>query len=142
MARKRKLAKTAKRIARKVSPAKSREQKAVAAAVEIEFPPRPVSLTRQIAARLKNIRELQGVTLAMMEERTGMKKANLSRFENKTSDAKLSTLEAYAAALGVVLQFQLGDLSSLGASPELTSTTDVIAAKPKKATKKKVARRS
>jgi len=73
-----------------------------------DFPPKPVSLAREIAARLKNIREREGVSLSMLSKRTGISPANLSRFENSSNDFRLSTLKVYAEGLGVPVTLSLG----------------------------------
>jgi transcriptional regulator with XRE-family HTH domain len=132
MATKKKLASSPTRISRKLTARQRRAHDRVARLVEQEVPPQPVSLTRQIVARLKNLRERQGITLQTMEERTGMKKANLSRFENKAADARLSTLEAYAGALGITLQVSLGDTAITGPPPgsSATAPADSTAAEP------------
>src|SRR5512137_2899411 len=50
---------------------------------------------------LKHEREAQGVSLAAMEERTGMAKSNLSKLENAVgSNPTIATLVNYADALG------------------------------------------
>ena len=74
-----------------------------------DFPPKPVSLGRKIAARLKNIREREGISLAVLSERTGITRANLCRFENSSDDFRVSTLKQYADALGVPVKLFLGD---------------------------------
>jgi len=59
---------------------------------------------------LKNEREAQGVSLAVMEERTGMAKSNLSKLENAAdSNPTVATLVNYADALGKKLVIQLVD---------------------------------
>ena len=59
--------------------------------------------TRVALVKLKAQRMLQGLSLADMEERTGMARANISKLENHAENAKLSTLQAYANALGLEL---------------------------------------
>ncbi|MBM3998010.1 MAG: helix-turn-helix transcriptional regulator [Planctomycetes bacterium] len=59
---------------------------------------------------LKRERESQGVSLATMEERTGMAKSNLSKLENAAdSNPTVATLVTYADALGKKLVISLVD---------------------------------
>ncbi len=59
---------------------------------------------------LKHERESQGVSLATMEERTGMAKSNLSKLENAAdSNPTVATLVTYADALGKKLIITLVD---------------------------------
>jgi len=59
---------------------------------------------------LKHEREAQGVSLAAMEERTGMAKSNLSKLENAVdSNPTVATLVNYADALGKKLVIKLVD---------------------------------
>jgi hypothetical protein len=59
---------------------------------------------------LKREREAQGVSLAVMEERTGMAKSNLSKLENAAnSNPTVATLVNYADALGKKLVIALVD---------------------------------
>ena len=95
---------TRKRTAKQVE----RDNAARAGAMQ-DFPPKPVSLARKIAARLKNIREREGISLSVLSERTGITPANLSRFENSSNDFKLSTLKVYADGLGVPVTLSLGN---------------------------------
>ena len=56
---------------------------------------------RQILAALKAERERQGLSLADMQERTGIDRAALSRLENsQDANPTLATLERYAEAIG------------------------------------------
>jgi hypothetical protein len=59
-------------------------------------------------ARLKAEREKRGLSLADVEERSGLRKSALSRLENdKTANPTLLTLQRYAAALGMTLRTTL-----------------------------------
>lgn len=59
---------------------------------------------------LKRERESQGVSLAAMEERTGMAKSNLSKLENAPdANPTVATLVTYADALGKKLIITLVD---------------------------------
>ncbi len=68
--------------------------------------------TRQVVdvlmADLKAERERRGLTLADIEERSGIRRSVLSRLENDaTSNPTLLTLQRYAVALGMTLRTQL-----------------------------------
>jgi hypothetical protein len=59
---------------------------------------------------LKHEREAQGISLTVMEERTGMAKSNLSKLENaENSNPTVATLVNYADALGKKLIITLVD---------------------------------
>ena len=60
----------------------------------------------ELVGKLKNARIAAGVSLAAMEERTGIRKSALSRLENaKTPNPTLATLQRYAAAIGCRLDW-------------------------------------
>lgn len=68
--------------------------------------------TRQIVdvliANLKAERERQALSLADVEERTGIRRSVLSRLENDaTSNPTMLTLQRYAVALGLSLRAEL-----------------------------------
>ena len=68
--------------------------------------------TRQVVdvlmADLKAERERRGLTLADIEELSGIRRSVLSRLENDaTSNPTLLTLQRYAVALGMTLRTQL-----------------------------------
>jgi DNA-binding Xre family transcriptional regulator len=65
-----------------------------------EIPPARTSVVRQAVGKLRLLREEMGLSLADMEERTGMTRANLCRLENEARNVQLRTLERYARALG------------------------------------------
>ncbi len=65
---------------------------------------------RQALAVLRAERERQGLSLADMNERTGIDRAALSRLENnEEANPTLATLERYADALGKQLVVLLSD---------------------------------
>ncbi|MEO8496562.1 MAG: helix-turn-helix transcriptional regulator [Planctomycetota bacterium] len=107
-----KLAKDAKRVARKVSPEKRRELDKVIELVEREVPPKPVSAARVALAQLRNARQQRGLTLEQLAKATGMTKTNLSRLETGSENVTVKTLERYAEGLGGKLQ-----ISVLGIAP-------------------------
>lgn len=68
--------------------------------------------TRQVVdvliAKLKAERERQALSLADVEERTGIRRSVLSRLENDaTSNPTMLTLQRYAVALGLSLRAEL-----------------------------------
>lgn len=65
---------------------------------------------RQVLAALRVERERQGLSLADINERTGIDRAALSRLENnEDSNPTLATLERYADALGKQMVVLLSD---------------------------------
>ncbi|MCC7084544.1 MAG: helix-turn-helix transcriptional regulator [Pirellulales bacterium] len=66
-----------------------------------------VAMRREVdeaIARLRAERERRGMSLADVEERSGLRRSALSRLENdKTANPTLLTLERYAAALDLTL---------------------------------------
>jgi ribosome-binding protein aMBF1 (putative translation factor) len=64
----------------------------------------------ETVGRLRAERERLGLSLADVEERSGLRRSVLSRLENdKTSNPTLLTLQRYAAALGMTLQTTLNN---------------------------------
>jgi hypothetical protein len=62
----------------------------------------------ETVSRLKQEREKRGLSLADVEERSGLRRSALSRLENdKTANPTLLTLQRYAAALGMTLHTTL-----------------------------------
>jgi hypothetical protein len=62
----------------------------------------------ETVTRLRAERERLGLSLADVEERSGLRRSALSRLENdKTTNPTLLTLERYAAALGLTLHTSL-----------------------------------
>ena len=60
--------------------------------------------------QLRALREEQGVSLAELERRTGIRKSALSRLENsKAPNPTLATLIRYAAALGKTIDLSIAD---------------------------------
>ena len=72
-----------------------------------DIPPVPTNLVRTVIGRLRKLREEQGLSLADVEEQTGMTRANLCRLENEGRNVQLRTLERYARALGCQLEINL-----------------------------------
>ena len=81
---------------------------AVGAAAELQMRPGPRAVVRDkgydepaYVARYRAERERQGLSLADINERTGIDRAALSRLENnEDANPTLTTLERYAEAVG------------------------------------------
>ena len=82
-----------------------------------EIPPAATNVVRQAIGKLREIRERQGLSLADIEEQTGMTRANLCRLENEGRNVQLRTLERYARALGCRIEIQLVPLASATTQP-------------------------
>jgi len=68
---------------------------------------------RQVLAALRGERERQGLSLADINERTGIDRAALSRLENNESaNPTLATLERYAEAVGKQMVVLLSEPSN------------------------------
>ena len=63
-----------------------------------------------IVRQLRETRETAGVSLAELEQRTGIRKSVLSRLENsKAPNPTLATLQRYCEALGKRFEFSIED---------------------------------
>jgi DNA-binding Xre family transcriptional regulator len=93
------------RILRKATPDEVRRHQQIRVKTDKEFASKrkPVSPTRVILAKLRSRRELMGFSLADVAKQTGMTRSNLSRLEQNGENAKLETLQRYAAVLGCEL---------------------------------------
>lgn len=60
-------------------------------------------IEQKIAAKIKQLREAKGLTLAALGKRTGLSQAILSRIENNRSSPPIGTLASIAQGLGVPL---------------------------------------
>ncbi len=60
----------------------------------------------KIGVMLRQAREKAGLTQEQVANRLGTKKSAISRIENHAEDIRLSTLRAYAKAVGAELQIQ------------------------------------
>jgi DNA-binding Xre family transcriptional regulator len=69
--------------------------------------PAPVKVA---IAKLRAMRQAQGITLAELAKKTGMTRGNIARLESR-KNASLTTLQRYAEGLGCELQL---DLSPIG----------------------------
>jgi hypothetical protein len=79
-----------------------------------EIAPAATNVVRQVIASLRQAREEQGLSLADMEERTGMTRANRCRLENEGRNVQLRTLERYARALGSRVEVRLVPVATTG----------------------------
>jgi len=61
----------------------------------------------KIGVLLRQAREAAGLTQDQVAQKLGTKKSAISRMENHAEDIRLSTLRAYAQAVGAQLQIQL-----------------------------------
>ena len=65
-----------------------------------------LKLHKQMVAQLKETRQRESLTQEDIAKRTGMKKQNISRFENGIASPTLTTLSRYAVALGGTFEFK------------------------------------
>ncbi|MFV8160818.1 helix-turn-helix domain-containing protein [Mycobacterium sp. 134] len=63
---------------------------------------------RQVITALKNARRRRNMTIAQVAEIAGVDKSVISRFENETTDTRLSTLLRYAEAVDTEVTFNVG----------------------------------
>jgi DNA-binding Xre family transcriptional regulator len=84
-----------------------------------ELPPATTNVVRDVIGKLRQLREEQGFSLADMEEKTGMTRANLCRLENEGRNVQLRTLERYARALGCRLEIQLTPVAATTEQPQV-----------------------
>ncbi|MBK7217235.1 MAG: helix-turn-helix transcriptional regulator [Candidatus Promineofilum sp.] len=61
----------------------------------------------KIGVILRQAREAAGLTQEQVARQLGTQKSAISRIENHAGDVRLSTLRAYAQAVGAQLQIQL-----------------------------------
>jgi DNA-binding Xre family transcriptional regulator len=74
---------------------------------------RPRVLLKQVLQALKEERQRQGLSLAGMNERTGIDRSSLSRIENdEDPNVTMNTLLRYADAMGKTLTVQIEDSSA------------------------------
>jgi DNA-binding Xre family transcriptional regulator len=72
-----------------------------------EIPPAKTNAVRDAIGKLRQLREEQGLSLADIETRTGITRANICRLENEARNVQLRTLERYARALGCRIEITL-----------------------------------
>jgi DNA-binding Xre family transcriptional regulator len=92
---------------RKLTAAEAGDNAKVRRQVMEEIPPAVTNIVRQVIAQLRQVCEAQGLSLADMEARTGMTRANLCRLENEGRNVQMWTVERYARALGCRIEVQL-----------------------------------
>lgn len=77
-----------------------------------EIPPAKTNVARDAIGKLRQLREEQGLSLADIETRTGITRANICRLENEARNVQLRTLERYARALGCRIEITLLPVAS------------------------------
>jgi DNA-binding Xre family transcriptional regulator len=88
---------------RRVTRAEAARYRRIRRQVEHEFPPAKPDPVKVAIAKLRAMREAQGVSLAELAARTGMTRGNVARLESQ-KNATLRTLDRYARALGCELE--------------------------------------
>lgn len=86
--------------------------------VMAEIPPARASIVLETVSKLRQLREELGLSLADMEQRTGMTRANLCRLENESRNVQVRTLERYARALGCRVEINLVSVAAAPAQVE------------------------
>lgn len=120
------MVKKAKRVKRELTPAERRKYRDLRNALEAErheivgegrrrkrVHDAVTAELREAFRILKKERQAQGLSLADMQERTGMSRSAISRLENdESANPTLETLSRYAEALGKQLAIMLTDRAS------------------------------
>jgi DNA-binding Xre family transcriptional regulator len=88
---------------RRLTKAEASKYRRIRQQVEMELPPAKPDPMKVAIAKLRAMREANGMTLAELAERTGMTRGNIARLESQ-KNATLRTLERYAAGLGCTLE--------------------------------------
>ena len=81
---------------------------------------RDAELTREVGARIRALRQEQGVTQEALAERLKLQPGTLSRVENGVVGASLATLSEISRALGVPMS-ALVDAAPPGSASELSA---------------------
>lgn len=79
---------------------------------------------RQVISALKNARLRHNMTIAQVAEIAGVDKSVISRFENETTDTRLSTLLRYADAVEIDVSVSVGGVCV--SSPPTTTIIDAV----------------
>lgn len=74
--------------------------------IERDIRPAKADPMKVTIAKLRALREAQGVSLSQLAESTGMTRGNIARLESQ-KNATLKTLERYAAGLGCQLEINV-----------------------------------
>jgi DNA-binding Xre family transcriptional regulator len=82
-----------------------------------EIPPAVSNVVQRTIEKLRQLREELGVSLAEMENQTGMTHANLCGLETEERDIQLRTLERYARALGHKVEVHFVPVKSIEPEP-------------------------
>jgi DNA-binding Xre family transcriptional regulator len=106
---------------RRLTQTEAAKYRQIRSRVEEEFPPAKSDPVKVAIAKLRAMREAQGVTLAELATRTGMTRGNVARLESQ-KNATLRTLNRYARALGCELEIGL-----VSANVKKTKTASALA---------------
>jgi DNA-binding Xre family transcriptional regulator len=90
----------------KLTEAEAAKYRLIRQQVEKELPPAPADPVKVAIAKLRAMREAQGITLAELAARTGMTRGNVARLESQ-KNATLKTLDRYARALDCELEISV-----------------------------------
>ena len=93
---------------RNLTPEEAAKYSKVRKQVMDEFPPATTNVVRETIAKLRQLREDQGLSLAEIEKQSGMTRANLCRLENEGRNVELRTLDRYAPCARVPHRSCLG----------------------------------
>jgi DNA-binding Xre family transcriptional regulator len=104
---------------RRLTQAEAAKYRRIREQVEQEFPPAKPDPVKVAIAKLRAMREAQGLTLAEVAARTGMTRGNIARLESQ-KNATLRTLDRYARALGCELE--IGVVSANGKIQKMART--------------------
>jgi DNA-binding Xre family transcriptional regulator len=88
---------------RRLTQAEAAKYRRVRQQMELAFLPAKPDPVKVAIAKLRAMREAQGITLAELAARTGMTRGNIARLESQ-KNATLRTLNRYARALGCELE--------------------------------------
>ncbi len=91
---------------RRLTQAEAARYRKVRRQVEDELPPAKPDAMKVAIAKLRAMREAQGVSLSELAARTGMTRGNIARLESQ-KNATLRTLERYAAGLGCAVEIDI-----------------------------------
>ena len=91
---------------RKITPSGASKFRKLRKQIERDIPPAKPDAMRVAIAKLRALRDAQGVTLAELSQRTGMTRGNIARLESQ-KNATLKTLQRYAEGLGCALEISV-----------------------------------
>jgi DNA-binding Xre family transcriptional regulator len=91
---------------RRLTPAEAARYRRIRDQAQQDLLPAKPDPVKVAIAKLRAMREAQGVTLAELAARTGMTRGNVARLESQ-KNATLRTLDRYARALGCKLEIDV-----------------------------------